>query len=174
MSDCIFIKQITTVTLIGVDTSKYPVNGGNCFSVTGTDNKNYRIVNFSYENMQEVIERGLKLPVKILPLSEKVAIVIDERIPDRWFDTRYCEVCCPEYLLPHQQVMAHRRQEARGERTIRNTGEFQIISIDPTKKVKYLPGEEKEKKEDEERRKKALDGWKFVETAPIRAFFSEE
>jgi hypothetical protein len=46
------------------------------------------------------------MPVQVHLLSERIGIIHDPRIPDEWYDKRYCEVCCPESLLPFPQQAA--------------------------------------------------------------------
>lgn len=64
----------------------FPRESGNCFSMV-TENKSYGIVNFHAENLEELIERKVvKWPIKIIPISEKEALICDERIPNEWYD----------------------------------------------------------------------------------------
>lgn len=107
---------ITFRTLVNVRLSNgYPVYSGNCFSVSCKD-RDYRIVNFKAENLDELVKRGLTWPVKILPIGESVAVICDDRISDKWYDDQYCEVCCPNSLLPHPQKMRQFREILRGDR----------------------------------------------------------
>jgi hypothetical protein len=84
--------------------------------VTGDDGQEYRIVNFGYENMQELQRRGLTWPVTCKVIGGRTAVINDARIGDRWYDNRYCEVCCPQDLLPPQQLLQHERAIERGDR----------------------------------------------------------
>jgi len=133
----LYMTRITTTTLIGVMLDKFPSDRGNCFSILATDDKQYRIVNFHYENIKMVIELGIEIPIKIQILGNGMAIIHDERIPDEWYNNKFCEVCCPERLLPYPQILTHQRQIARGERNVGN----EIISIDFSKSPK-LPKED--------------------------------
>jgi hypothetical protein len=94
---------ITSHTLVGYYSSKFPLKNGNCFSMRCNDGNVYRIVNFCYENLIEVTNRGVTLPIKVLPLNGRVAIICDSRIANDWYQDRFCECCCPESLLPIQQ-----------------------------------------------------------------------
>lgn len=136
MSEIKEATEVVTRTLVGVAYDEYPLKSGNCFSVRTTDNCIYDIVNFVYENVQELQKRGLGFPFKIKILCEGKlrgkAIFHDSRIPDAWYQTRYCEVCCPEDLLPLPQQMAHLRQIDRGERKV--NGDWTLI--DPSKAPK--------------------------------------
>jgi len=133
---------ITSQTLVGIGGERgFPFQHGNCFSVRTEEDKIYKIVNFCAENLEELVHRGLEFPFQILPLSEHVALIHDSRIPDNWYQHRYCEVCCPEELLPHPQQMAHKRQEERGERVVGDGW----ISIYPDK-VPVIPGDENSRK----------------------------
>lgn len=121
---------LTIQTLIG-PSQGFPVKRGNCFSVKTDEEKRYQIVNFNAENWEEMLRRGLELPVKILPISEHHAVIHDKRIPDDWYDSDYCEICCPQTLLPENQKLSYNRREARGEiRQIKRDGAtMSIISI---------------------------------------------
>lgn len=110
-------EYVTSVTLVGICIDNYPVSSGNCFSVH-TKSGDYRIVNFSHENLEEIIRRGINFPMTILTISNRVALIHDERIPNNWYDMRYCEVCCPEQLLPIQQQLTHDREEKQGVRKV--------------------------------------------------------
>lgn len=119
--------HITSQTLVGCDDSKFPVTRGNCFSVRTDDFKEYRIVNFYVENWDEMIRRGLELPVKIHPLSEWVAVIQDERIPDSWYSDHYCETCCPLQHRPLPQVLAHSRRVQRGD--VKISGDYMMTTV---------------------------------------------
>lgn len=133
----IYAKKITWVTLVGVFIKTYPAEHGNCFSVKATDGKEYRIVNFNHENMEEALRRGLKFPIKIKPIGKCVAIIHDSRIPDNWYDKVWCEVCCPGYLLPMPQTMRHERQIERGELIERRYGNYIISTVDFSKAPRF-------------------------------------
>jgi hypothetical protein len=87
---------ITSHTLVGYYSSKFPLKNGNCFSMRCNDGNVYRIVNFCYENLIEVTNRGVTLPIKVLPLNGRVAIICDSRIANDWYQDRFCECCCPQ------------------------------------------------------------------------------
>lgn len=111
-------------TLVGVNTNNMPVSSGNCFSVktkddTGDEYEGYRIVNFVWENMEcLLLHKVVNWPIRIAILRGRIAIIHDDRIPDNWYQGEYCEVCCPDDLLPFPQIAAHKRQESRGERVV--------------------------------------------------------
>ena len=109
--------QVRSHTLVGVDTSGFPVRRGNCFSVEGDDGQEYRVVNFAFENLEELQRRGLRFPIQCENLGRNRAIVQDPRIGERWYADRYCEVCCPNEMLPCNQRDVYRRQEMSGERS---------------------------------------------------------
>lgn len=108
-------KKLTLQTLIG-PSKGYPVKRGNCFSIECDDGKEYRIVNFNVENYEKCIELGVD-NIHIKPLSDKIAIIHDERIPENWYDEKYCTTCCPFDLLPEPQKMEYERKDFRGEIT---------------------------------------------------------
>ncbi len=119
--------RIEGCTLVGYMISEYPAKKGNCFSVSTDCGGYYKIVNFSYENMVEAINRGISYPIKIRQIGDKTAIVHDCRIPDDWYDARWCEVCCPESLLPVTQMLEHERQVSSGVRV--NRGDAILINL---------------------------------------------
>ena len=110
-------------TLVGFDDSKgYPLTQGNCFSVCTVEDRLCRIVNFSHENFIEAVARGVKLPISIGIIGknngtgEGYAIVHDKRISVDWYQQRWCEICCPEDLLPLPQRLAHALEIEQGVR----------------------------------------------------------
>lgn len=102
------IKQATgvgSVTLVGYLTKSYPMAGGNCFSVH-TDAAEYRVINFGYENLQELMRREvISWPLDIIPISERHCVIADYRIPKEWYNDRFCSTCTPSDLLPPQQKL---------------------------------------------------------------------
>ena len=123
---------ITTVTLVGFF-GDFPRKYGNCFSVR-TENEQYRIVNFNYENLTELINNNIVTwPIKISTLSNNIAIICDERIPNEWYSNRFCETCTPISLLPIPQRLKHFLDIERGireERDVEINGvKSKLISI---------------------------------------------
>jgi hypothetical protein len=114
--------KITLQTLVGTVEKDFPREHGNCFTVETDTGKNYCIVNFYIENLEEAVKRGIFWPIKILALDDGTGIIMDERIPENWYRDDYCECCCPRALLPHNQIMSHLRAEARGEEVHWNGG----------------------------------------------------
>jgi hypothetical protein len=108
-------KHVTNYTLVGVSDER-PTERGNCFSVKDHDGSEWRILNFNYENLEALETLGLEWPVQCKSVSEHLAIIQDPRIGERWYSKRYCEVCCPESLLPVTQQQRHEREEMRGQR----------------------------------------------------------
>jgi hypothetical protein len=104
-------------TLIG-SFGSFPRDTGNCFAVMANDGNGYKIVNFNYENLKELTKRGVSFPFEIKALSDRVAVIHDARIPDQWYSRRFCEVCCPDSLLPLPQRLTHERQEMQGVRVL--------------------------------------------------------
>lgn len=117
--------NIGSTTLIGTS-GEYPRERGNCFSVSDADGKDYRIVNFVYENLKHLITKGLTFPLQCEVLDKNIAVVNDHRIGDRWYQTRFCTVCCPDNLLTVPQQMQHRRHEALGSR--KSNGGYVMIT----------------------------------------------
>ena len=108
--------KLTSQTLIGVLKSTYPVKHGNCFSVLADDDNEYKIINFFAENWEEAIKRGVALPIGIRIITNRLAVIHDGRIPDNWYPDKFCEVCCPDHLLPINQKLAHERGLMNGSR----------------------------------------------------------
>lgn len=170
--DIKFAKGVTTTTLIGIDrTGPYPLKTGNCFSVMTEKNEEYRIVNFNHENYREMLKRGIELPIRILPLSDKVAIVHDYRIPNDWYDEKWCEVCCPDHLLPINQRMKIRREYEGGIRIATESDNGIIIVHHDLKKCPDLRTEAEKQKVKEAYEK--VRKFKFVEGPPIIAMSDE-
>lgn len=118
----LFAKRITVTTLVGVMPGTFPIDSGNCFSIKASDNREYKIVNFIYENLKELIDRKyIEFPIEILKLSNHVAIINDERIPEEWYSKEFCTICCPRPLLPLPQQLAFGRQVARGDIKVLNS-----------------------------------------------------
>jgi len=108
--------NVTTVTLVGYF-GKYPRESGNCFSVSVGKDENYRIINFNHENLEKLIkDKIVSFPIKISKLSDGIAIIADERIPDEWYSKRFCETCTPSDLLPIPQRLKHFLDIERGIR----------------------------------------------------------
>jgi hypothetical protein len=124
-------KSIGGHTLLGVNTSKYPVKHGNCFDMVISRDKGVKIVNFYVENLEELIRRNeITLPVKIGMISEHCGVIMDERIPHDWYSDRFCEVCCPDRLLPITQRLRIWRDEESGKRvTTKSENGYIITSI---------------------------------------------
>jgi hypothetical protein len=108
MSD-IFIYQIAMVTLVGVPKTGFPLRWGNCFSARlGPEDlaPAVKIINFNYENLEELLRRRtITWPIRIvyLDVPRKVALIEDPRVPDGWYQTKYCSICTPRDLLPADQ-----------------------------------------------------------------------
>jgi len=135
--------RITKVTLVGYF-GEFPMERGNCFSVSVEDERDYRIINFNYENLKKLIEDSVvSFPLKISKLSEGIAIIADERIPDEWYSKRFCETCTPSDLLPVPQKLKHFLDIERG---IRKETEIEIegikmkmVSINVESKIVHVP-----------------------------------
>ena len=135
--------DITTVTLVGYF-GEFPMERGNCFSVYVDDERDYRIINFNYENLEKLIEDSVvSFPLKISKLSEGIAIIADERIPDEWYSKRFCETCTPSDLLPVPQKLKHFLDIERGvreEKEIEIDGrKMKMVSINVESKIVYVP-----------------------------------
>jgi len=118
--------SITRQTLIGVIAKNFPINHGNCFSVLCDDDTEYRIVNFCVENLEHCISQGITWPIKIKPISDKYAVIHDERIPDNYYYNTFCDICCPDSLLTITQKLEIERKIEREEITYSNNGKYKI------------------------------------------------
>ena len=111
-------SRVGSVTLLGVDTSAYPVKRGNCFSVQ-IDDAEYKVINFNHENLMFLIQLGLKLPVEILVDDEtKRAFIHDTRIKDKWYDKDVCEICSPMKFWSAAQLLRRQRDIDAGHLTV--------------------------------------------------------
>jgi hypothetical protein len=100
MDDQFEMQAFGGTTLLGVMGRSFPFEIGNCFSaVTMKENRSIRIVNVYYENLKELIRRGtISFPIKCRKLTDRVGIIIDDRVPKEFFNDHYCRGCCPENL----------------------------------------------------------------------------
>ena len=118
-------------TLVGYD-GNFPRRHGNCFSLY-TDGPSYDIVNFNAENLDYLLRNGLFWPIKIVVLGAGIAVINDERIGDRWYQDRFCEVCTPRDLLPITQRLEEERRIALGSMSRKECEaegrKFTIVSI---------------------------------------------
>lgn len=85
----------------------------NCFSVEGDDGHQYRIVNFYVECLQNL---PIEWPIEIKVLEGNVAVIHDDRIPNRFYNKTFCTTCCPKHLLPITQKLEREREISRGQR----------------------------------------------------------
>lgn len=116
--------EIGSVTSMGCGRGPYPMSRGNCFDVIDGDGRGYKILNFGYENLKEALRRGtsddpwapgVAWPIACLALGDHSAVIHDPRIPTDWYMSEWCEVCCPESMLPVPQILRNRLREASGE-----------------------------------------------------------
>lgn len=121
--------SVTSVTLVGVIGTP-PLDRGNCFSVKDSAGEQYRIVNFVHENLEALLASGLTWPIECKVLAPGVAVINDPRIGERWFAARFCEICCPQYLLPTPQLLKHERDIARGFREEKDGMLKQVIGVE--------------------------------------------
>jgi hypothetical protein len=106
-----YIDGITSCHLVGYffDMEEGMWNQGNCFSVINSKTKEqFKIVNFGYENLTMLLDMKIvEYPIRIFKLNDRVAIILDERIPLRFYWEKYCTSCCPHDLLPLPQRVEH-------------------------------------------------------------------
>ena len=135
--------DVTRVTLVGYF-GEYPRERGNCFSVSVDGDEDYRIINFNHENLEKLIEdKIVSFPIKISKLSDGIAIIADERIPDEWYSKRFCETCTPSDLLPIPQRLKHFLDIERGireEKIIEIGGQkIKAVSIKVEPRIVNIP-----------------------------------
>ena len=125
-NDLFMVRQLGMQTLVGGGKKERPDSSGNCFSVHVNEVTRedfiagkvdeYRIVNFNVENLNALLKLGLKWPIQCKFLGGRTAIIHDPRIGERWYDKRFCEVCCPKEFLPVPQLQSQEREVMRGFR----------------------------------------------------------
>ena len=117
LREAILMKAISVTShTLNCPDDERPASYGSCFSVMCDDGKEYRVVNFVYENLKALEEQGLKWPLDVESLGSRNVVLMDGRIGERWYQQRYCEVCTPQSLLPITQRQRHQRDMARGRR----------------------------------------------------------
>ena len=91
--------EVAGCTLLGVTTQTYPILGGNCFDLLDAAGEEHRVVNFYLENFEEITKRlGMTdVEVKLLPKSDGLWLIADDRIPAEWYSDHYCAVCCSRW-----------------------------------------------------------------------------
>ena len=109
----LYATSVAGHTLLGVSGS-FPLDYGNCFTVHASDGETYKIVNFVLENLEKLSELGVGFPFKMRIIRGRVAVINDERIPDDWYQGKFCETCCPVDLLPITQQLRRERHIACG------------------------------------------------------------
>ena len=88
-----------------IDHDRFPLKGGNCFSLIDPNGKYHSVVNFKAENLEEWVRRTgqTDIDVECIPKSDKIWMIVDKRIPQDWYSDRFCEVCTPYRMLPYEQ-----------------------------------------------------------------------
>lgn len=124
--------SITTHTLVGVGDGPYPMKHGNCFSIKCGGDKEYRVVNFNYENLVHLLkEKLIEWPITVLVFWEgsagesRTAMIHDHRIPDNYYQDFFCETCCPRDYLPIPQRLRIQRDLESGR-----VREIEVPSMD--------------------------------------------
>ena len=140
------VDGVGSTTLVGVNTDNYPLKRGNCFSVFREEivgghgkisYKEYRVLNFNYENLEHLLESNIiQWPIDIFIYERDFALIHDIRIPEEYYQKHFCEVCCPEDLLPMPQRLALDRKTLRGEREVIKCDGFTMVrqELKPTMK----------------------------------------
>jgi hypothetical protein len=135
--------SVTTVTLVGFIKNGFPMKRGNCFSMRTDNDEHYKIVNFNYENFEELLERNvIEFPVTIGVIKGNTAVMLDNRIPDEWYSDKFCTTCTPMDLLPLPQRIKQLLDIDRGvreEREIEINGKKLIMtSVKVNSQIKPL------------------------------------
>ena len=107
-------------TLVGYMRDIFPIiNGGNCFSLCKEDGTYIQIVNFGVENLEHLLNtKQIEWPIKVLPITEKIGVILDERVPPNYYWDRFCEVCCPFQYLPTTQKLKHWDGQLKGTEVV--------------------------------------------------------
>ena len=135
--------SVTTVTLVGFINYGFPMENGNCFSMKTDNDEHYRIVNFNYENLEELLEKKvIEFPITIGIIGGNVAVILDSRIPNEWYSQKFCTTCTPMDLLPLPQRIKQLLDIDRGireEREVEINGEKLIMtSVKVNSQIKPL------------------------------------
>lgn len=122
------VDGVSNCTLVGFSKNGFPLKRGNCFSVYRGQLEpldidkpyyEYRVLNFNYENLEHLLEtKVVSWPIGVVVYEKRFALIHDTRIPNEYYQKHFCEVCCPEDLLPMPQRLALDRMILRGEREI--------------------------------------------------------
>lgn len=124
----ITFSKIGGMTLVGVCSKDFPIDWGNCFSVIASDDRHYRILNFVWENLKNLIEqKGLTYPIEINVIRDGYAIITDERIGKEWYRNEYCRSCCPNDLLSVEQRDKIKREG--------NSDNMTVLPADPSRNL---------------------------------------
>jgi hypothetical protein len=114
----VLATRVMRVTLVGYLGGEFPRSRGNCFSVECENGQIYWILNFNHENLEKLLEdKVLEWPIMIHELEPGSGVIADPRIPDEWFDTKFCNSCTPRHLLPYPQKLKIEMEILRGKRT---------------------------------------------------------
>lgn len=139
-------------TLVGF-WGDYPRERGNCFSLYNNDkSKSFKVVNFNVENLEHLLATNVvRWPIKIQKLSDRHAIVKDDRIPSNYYSDNYCQVCTPLSLWPEKQLLARQAKIDSGELKIKVCDNGMIIETVTVKAApRPLTGWTIESEEDED------------------------
>ena len=104
-------KSFGSITLVGYHIQNYPSKDGNCFSVKLFDDSETRVVNFNYENLEELIKRNIvSFPITIEVLGDEHCKISDDRIPKEWYMEEYCQICTPTRFFSEEQLKIHKNK----------------------------------------------------------------
>jgi hypothetical protein len=114
--------RVTSCTLVAYLSDSFPMSAGNCFSVMTNDGKEYSVVNFGHENLEELLrKKAVEWPIDIIPIDDHRCVIADHRIPQAWYSSKFCETCTPQHLLPPQQKLQRVLDLKSGRRIERKT-----------------------------------------------------
>jgi hypothetical protein len=102
------------------------LGSNNCFSLRGTQGLVYRVLNFKLENLDRAMHAaGIDFPIKLGVYGRgTLALVMDPRLDQRFYEEHLCEVCCPREMLPLTQRLRVQLEIERGKRLIVPGGEW--------------------------------------------------
>lgn len=100
------VKEATSigaVSCVGILNPTFPVDYGNYFDLK-VEGKYLKVVNFWYENLFQVIQKGLTFPIKVR-VDGDYCFIADERIPRDYYNKETLTTCCPDrFKTVHQHL----------------------------------------------------------------------
>jgi hypothetical protein len=97
MPEVINAVEYSGGTMVG-SFGKFPRTVANCFDIRDDAGEYWRVVNFRWENLQELLRRRVVAwPVRCERVGERWVQIADTRIPEDWYSP-LCATCWPVEL----------------------------------------------------------------------------